>query len=277
MPLVRVVEITAASMGASLLVSEALFWLIGIPSFGPAALVATLSPMVVAPVIAVLFGRAANRIIRRACDLSRAVRHDSMTSLLNRDGFFERSRHWLSGRRTFREACLLYIDVDFFKQVNDRYGHRAGDAALAAVAGRLRDVCRASDAVGRIGGEEFAVLLRDVDADTGWQVAERIRAAVASMTFEWEGTPIALTVSVGIAPRRAGEGLDALIDAADGALYGAKAGGRNRVVLREERRVRPFASDAFGGRGVDEVAPGSSQISEISSVSGGAKSVPSAA
>jgi diguanylate cyclase (GGDEF)-like protein len=140
-------------------------------------------------------------------------------------------------RQGYRLSCL-YIDVDHFKQVNDTYGHQAGDDVLREVASRIKAELRMSDALGRFGGEEFVVLLIDADVESASVVAQRIRASVANQLFLLgEGQGLAVTVSIGVAALDESERELAIEDAAqelvaqaDGALYEAKQQGRDRVV-----------------------------------------------
>ncbi|MGA2828297.1 MAG: GGDEF domain-containing protein [Streptosporangiaceae bacterium] len=126
--------------------------------------------------------------------------------------------------------ALLLLDLDHFKQVNDQYGHAAGDQVLAGVGTALRSVLRARDFAGRNGGEEFAVLLPDTDIAAALEIAERIRVAIAEVTLP--GTDVPVTVSIGVAgfPGHAST-LERLDRLADAALYVAKRQGRNRVEL----------------------------------------------
>jgi two-component system cell cycle response regulator len=140
-------------------------------------------------------------------------------------------------RQAYRVSCM-YIDVDHFKQVNDTYGHQAGDDVLREVASRIKAELRMSDALGRFGGEEFVVLLIDADLESAGVVAQRIRASVANQLFLLaEGQGLSVSVSIGVAmldetvsglPIE--EAAQALVAQADGALYEAKQQGRNRVV-----------------------------------------------
>ncbi len=140
-------------------------------------------------------------------------------------------------KRTFAQAALtkaplalLLLDLDHFKQVNDQYGHAAGDQVLASVGAALRSVVRDRDFAGRNGGEEFAVLLPDTNIPAALEIAERIRATIAEVTLP--GTDVPVTVSVGVAgfPEHAST-LERLDRLADAALYVAKRQGRNRVEL----------------------------------------------
>ncbi len=130
-----------------------------------------------------------------------------------------------------RSMCLLMIDVDHFKRVNDNYGHPVGDKVLYAVAQALINLMRPNDIVTRYGGEEFIILLPEVEPSGAMTIAERLREGIAKMTLDGDELAAALpvTVSIGVASMRPNEVLEALIVRADAALYRAKAGGRNRV------------------------------------------------
>jgi two-component system cell cycle response regulator len=140
-------------------------------------------------------------------------------------------------RQGYRLSCM-YIDIDFFKQVNDSYGHLAGDDVLCEVAARIKAELRISDALGRFGGEEFVVLLIDADLGSASLVAQRIRASVADQPFILaEGQALSVSVSIGVATLadferdHAIEGVaQQLVGLADQALYQAKENGRNQVV-----------------------------------------------
>lgn len=165
-------------------------------------------------------------------ELERMSYEDSLTGLKNRRFFEEILRHEVAlARRSELPLSLLMIDIDFFKRFNDRLGHTAGDAALKAVAGVLRNEVRDSDVVCRLGGEEFVVLMPGAANDPALDRAELIRRAVSEMRFSYEDTGLEeLTVSVGVAtwPQTSPD-IDGLFVVADQALYRAKQNGRNCV------------------------------------------------
>ena len=151
---------------------------------------------------------------------------DSLTGLANRRSFDAEIARSLAGlRRHGRPISLCLVDVDHFKRFNDSHGHVEGDRALIEVARVLGQQVRGSDLAARYGGEEFALLLPDTELDVAFHVAERVRAAVARSSVP-QGP---VTVSIGLATAIEGCLPEELIAAADGALYAAKAGGRNRV------------------------------------------------
>ncbi|RDZ27408.1 GGDEF domain-containing protein [Lysobacter silvisoli] len=157
---------------------------------------------------------------------------DPATGLANR-------RHWLEAagdelercRQVGRPACLMMIDIDHFKRINDSQGHTAGDQVIEEFAARLRHCLRAADIAGRYGGDEFAVLLPQADAGDALAVAQRALAAVRERTF---GHGLHCTISVGIAAADPGlADTGAWVRKADAALYRAKAAGRDRVEIAD--------------------------------------------
>ncbi|WP_210352026.1 GGDEF domain-containing protein [Xanthobacter dioxanivorans] len=157
---------------------------------------------------------------------------DLLSGVLNRRGFEARAARVLSqDRRAGWMAALLLIDIDHFKRVNDTYGHAAGDRAIRWFAQLLEHTMPQSAVIGRLGGEEFAVLLDRTTRETAWLQAEAIRQATVS---HGEGEVASMTVSIGVADVRAGEVLHAAQERADAALYAAKRAGRNQVCLAPE-------------------------------------------
>jgi diguanylate cyclase (GGDEF)-like protein len=152
---------------------------------------------------------------------------DELTGLLNRRAFNNRLNFLIHrARLTSTPLSLVVVDVDNFKQINDRHGHAAGDAALVAVAGALMRSVRENEFVARTGGEEFAIILPDTDAVTSLAIADRCRRSVTASGYDGP----ALTMSAGVAtyPLHAIDA-DGLLRAADWALYAAKAAGRDRT------------------------------------------------
>ncbi len=156
---------------------------------------------------------------------------DELTGLYNRRQAMHRlEEHWTMCERYQRPVAVISIDIDHFKQVNDQYGHGAGDTVLRGVAEILRDCVRSSDTVSRIGGEEFLIILPCQTAQEAEACAERCRVKVAEREFESGAQKVRTTISAGIASRRTTiQNCAQLLDEADTALYASKRGGRNRV------------------------------------------------
>ena len=161
---------------------------------------------------------------------------DGLTKAFNKKYFTDR----LESEFTFaiRHAApltLVLFDIDHFKRVNDAYGHQAGDHVLSESATLLSGTLRAEDVFARYGGEEFGVICRGSDLMQGQIVGERLRKAVESYRFVYEGTPIPVTISVGVAglPNAAVKDVTELVEVADQALYKSKNAGRNRVTVHK--------------------------------------------
>jgi diguanylate cyclase (GGDEF)-like protein len=157
---------------------------------------------------------------------------DGLTSTFNRRYFMDRLNAELRfANRHDKSVGLLFIDIDHFKKINDAHGHVAGDKVLAGVAHVLTATIRAEDVLARYGGEEFAIICRELESEGARALGERLRVAIAEKRFEPTGTPVPVTVSVGAATGRGVNEAQALIAAADAAMYEAKRSGRNRVCL----------------------------------------------
>jgi len=157
--------------------------------------------------------------------------HDALTGLFNRQAFLaEFEREASRSARGNAPFSLAVFDLDRFKALNDMYGHPAGDEALRLVAATMRQCLRRHDVLGRLGGEEFALLMPGTAREDALMVAERIRAGIEQLHYAVKGERISLSVSGGLATRgRDGADWDTLFAAADRALYGAKHAGRNKM------------------------------------------------
>jgi len=160
----------------------------------------------------------------------RMARTDELTSINNRRSFMELGEQITRlCHRQAKPLSALLIDVDHFKRINDTYGHSAGDGVLKHIGALLARQFRAADVCGRLGGEEFAVLLADTDAAAASAVAEKLRQTIASASVPWQAHMLNITVSIGVASHN--DNLSTLLHRADTAMYQAKTGGRNRVML----------------------------------------------
>lgn len=163
---------------------------------------------------------------------------DELTGLYNRRYFYMQIEAALARSKRFRQPlCLLVLDLDYFKAINDSYGHGFGDIVLKDVAQSLREEIRESDILARFGGEEFVITFTDIDRKKGKLFAERIRKRIASLGWKVQGKEVKITTSIGVhcvveeALEQDNFDIDGLLNCADQALYAAKAGGRNRVVF----------------------------------------------
>lgn len=168
--------------------------------------------------------------------LAHTASHDALTGLTNRAAFEKALNHSVAlARESDKPACLIFIDLDHFKPVNDTAGHAAGDALLRKVAETIRECCRAHDIVARIGGDEFAVILNRCPELNGLQVGEKIVRAITALDFAWSGRSYAISASAGLTvitaepPSRLG-----FMGEADAACYAAKAAGRGRIMAYRE-------------------------------------------
>lgn len=169
-------------------------------------------------------------------ELSLLAHTDPLTAILNRRSFLTLAERELGRlRRTSSPACLLVIDIDHFKQINDRLGHEAGDRALMMFARRLSEEIRVQDVFARLGGEEFGLILPDTNPTQAHAAAERLRRAVEAVAFDLDGISLTLTISIGISTLQLDQGgIGGAMRRADAALYGAKHAGRNQVMMASE-------------------------------------------
>lgn len=171
-------------------------------------------------------------LIRAREDLRFQATHDALTGIWNRRAVFDLLQRELErATRSLSATGLLMLDLDHFKEVNDTYGHLAGDAVLREAAARVIQVVRSYDLVGLHGGEEFIVVLPGCDSNQVLQSAERVRAIIEATPIIVDRFAIRVTVSVGATSATSGTSQKELLGIADAALYQAKKAGRNRTVL----------------------------------------------
>lgn len=167
------------------------------------------------------------QLMATQAELRTQIERDHLTGVLNRAAFYQYAEAYADDA----PACVLLADIDHFKAINDLHGHAAGDHALGVVANTLQAALRPTDLLGRVGGEEFAILLAGMPLSLAMTIAERARGAIAALRVTTtDGTPIALSISVGVAPYATGMSLDEALAEADRAMYSAKRNGRNRVL-----------------------------------------------
>lgn len=168
--------------------------------------------------------------------LFRAANIDNLTQLYNKKYFVDAlSKEFSFSKRNNQPLSLMMIDIDKFKGINDTYGHIAGDLVLKTVGQYLLKHLRHENVAARFGGEEFAVILRNVDSDMSVIIAERLRTAIEQEKVNYRNQTIGVTVSIGIATleNKNFETIEDLIRSADEHLYEAKEGGRNRTVFKK--------------------------------------------
>lgn len=168
--------------------------------------------------------REENEALRqRVGDLDAMAHEDALLKVPNRRGLMREVARFVSRATRYGEsAALLFLDFDGLKAVNDRHGHRAGDAALKHVTRLLGDTLRASDVIGRYGGDEFCVLLAHVDEQEAQETARRLETVVAASDFVYEDRPVPLAVTIGITMVRKDDDPNTLLDRADKDMYARK-------------------------------------------------------
>jgi len=165
-----------------------------------------------------------SRLKQLSDELDYKARHDNLTGALNRGAVFDLAHRFLEDS----SLSLIVLDIDFFKRINDEFGHPAGDAVIRELVNRLRKSLDGKGEIGRVGGEEFTVLLRNVSLDEAVQLAEKVRLTIAGELFSClPSRPV--TASFGVSWSKAGSDFEDAYARADAALYQAKHGGRNRV------------------------------------------------
>ncbi|MCB1685425.1 MAG: GGDEF domain-containing protein [Pseudomonadales bacterium] len=236
----RVLLVTLISIAASVAITLAITWFFtGAFQLGMGLFIAIFAPAVIAPVGSYQYISLTCRL-RTANEQLRVLSEiDSLTGALNRRRFLELSEQQLSlAARHGYPTSLLVIDFDHFKQVNDRYGHAGGDRVLVEITEVIRRTIRDSDLLGRVGGEEFALLLPHTAGQGAALLAERVVQAIRATAIDAADVSIQVTVSIGGATCESSRTpLDQLLHSADEQLYEAKQAGRNRV------HISPAAGD----------------------------------
>ena len=232
-PLAFTVLVTAASVGSSLVIATVAMLLAGYDDFLFAYGLAGGIPAIAAPLTIYPLVRTNIRLRMVQAELERLARTDALTGLPNRRAFFE------DAERIFARALVagspiaaMMADIDSFKTINDTHGHNTGDTVLSVVAATIRDAvatCGAADSiVARLGGEEFAIIVMGLRPSAVARLAERIRHNTRRAEHQHGHERISATVSIGVSLRRNGADVDAVLKAADDAVYVAKRAGRDR-------------------------------------------------
>lgn len=227
------IMLVAASVGASVLLTAELISQLQPDERTQAYIAAIGTPLIVAPIALSAMGVLAFRNHRLLMQVERLANHDDLTGLMNRRAFMTRANAQLAGNGGGGRAVLALADLDYFKRVNDTYGHAMGDIALRHVADQLKQSAPEGSLVARLGGEEFAILFEWTNLQDVQRVTERVCETIAASpcAVSESGTPVAITVSIGVAIAAAEENVDTLLRRADAAMYAAKHGGRNQTKL----------------------------------------------
>lgn len=197
---------------------------------------ATTVPLIAAPVTSWPLMGLFLKVHQLEAQMRRLALIDSLTGLANRRHFLEQAEtHLVQAIRTQHPVSVIMIDIDHFKRINDTFGHAAGDNILKQFSSHLQQLCRDSDLVGRLGGEEFAVLLPDTDCEAAAQFCQRLHQEIHGLSLSENDQPVSITVSAGVkcfSGQRSSVtplSLDRLLSEADRALYQAKAAGRDQT------------------------------------------------
>ena len=168
-------------------------------------------------------------------NLSFQATHDPLTGLINRTELEQRlTRVLASAHKDLSEHVLCYLDLDYFKNINDTCGHAAGDELLRAIGTLLTTQLRQRDTLARLGGDEFALLLEHTTLEQAWIITNKLCKTIQSFRFTWAGKDYSVSASIGITPlTNADKDIDVVLNAADAACYMAKGNGRNRVHIRK--------------------------------------------
>ncbi|MCW2306851.1 GGDEF domain-containing protein [Rhodobium gokarnense] len=193
---------------------------------------AVLVPLLAAPTVSYRLCQLQYRLFLQKQTVARLAAEDPLTGLANRRAFFDQAERQfsLSHRHHFKTSFIV-VDIDYFKSINDRFGHGVGDRVIVAVANAIKEGSRNTDIVGRLGGEEFGVFLINAGAGDAASTAENMRRQIAKLDFASLNVDVKVTASFGVAENPFAGSVDDLLAAADKKLYEAKRLGRNRVAV----------------------------------------------
>jgi diguanylate cyclase (GGDEF)-like protein len=246
--LCTVIIITLIAVSASLGATMVAVTLLNNQGFGLnteiAAILSVCIALVVAPPIAWFLVDLLLRVHRVEQEMRSLASYDSLTGLLSRHAFFDNASNYVSlAQREHRPFSVMIIDLDHFKLINDRYGHPAGDAVLKLFADVTNSVARRSDIVGRMGGEEFAIVLPSTTAVEALEFSQRLHTAINKAVLTFKDKAIKYTASIGLTEfdSDSEDNIDDLLARADLALYQAKHSGRNQTAIFNPRLTQAAA------------------------------------
>ncbi len=235
---------TVVSVALTAIAATILTNFTGPVNFGWAIAFAYVVPVVVTPMISWPLVGLLLQVHQSEEKMRDLASHDSLTGLLSRHAFLENGNSYISlAKRDQNLFSVLIIDLDHFKSINDKYGHPAGDAVLKLFADVVNSVSRNSDIIGRLGGEEFALVLPSTSSDEAVEFSHRLHQAIAKAVLKYKSNMIKYTVSIGLTSYHfdSDDTLDSLLADADIALYQAKNGGRNRTAVFGDHEEQSLA------------------------------------
>lgn len=209
-----------------------------------ATLLALAVPLIVTPPLAWYLVGLLLQLHRDEKEMRNLASYDSLTGLLSRHAFFDNANNYFSlARRERSPFSVMIIDLDHFKSINDRYGHPAGDAVLKLFADVVNSVARRSDIIGRLGGEEFAMLLPSTPTAEALEFSQRLHTAINKAVLKFNNSAIRYTASIGLTELdvESEDSMDELLARADLALYQAKQAGRNQTATFNPQLTRVAA------------------------------------
>ncbi len=232
--------VTLFSVFASEVLLVSVHLLFGASAFVPSTIyfVAAVIAILVSTPVTYVLAMQGHQLAQVQQDLMRLAETDSLTGLTNRRSFFSHSTDVLAAAKLDgKPVTLMVLDADYFKQLNDTYGHAVGDAGLKFISESLQQCVRSTDVTCRLGGEEFAILLPGMDAITATPLAKRIVDTISAKPMVTDNRIIEMSVSCGYADTGVAYDMTQLFKAADDALYAAKADGRNCAVVHGPAKV----------------------------------------
>jgi diguanylate cyclase (GGDEF)-like protein len=209
--------------------------------------IATIVPFIVTPVISWYLVSLILKTYKLEKEMRAIASYDSLTGLLSRHAFFDNANHYYSlAKREKNIFSVMAVDLDHFKAINDQYGHAAGDAVLKLFGNVTNSVSRQSDMIGRLGGEEFALILPSTNTDEAFEFAERLHIAINKAVINYNKVLIRYTASIGLTTfdPESDDTIESMLACADQALYRAKHNGRNQTAAYRDLQDQPIASKA---------------------------------
>ena len=230
----RVAAITILSISSSLLITYITLWLTNNPMMPIIFIIAALAPAIISPIVSWSISGLIIKVLKLEESHRYLANHDELTGLASRRAFFNQGETLLNlCNRSEQPLTFAYLDLDHFKDINDTYSHAGGDAVLKAFGQLITSHLRSSDLAGRLGGEEFALVLPNTTANDARVLLERIRHELECSELQHQDAIISLTLSAGLSQRtnKAPRSLYELMNYADEAMYVAKSRGRNCIAI----------------------------------------------